>query len=70
MTIGLNSRFAEAIATNHENQVKGPAKERSMDLANNATGRSVGASKSYKTFAKAKARCQSLASNGKLKTLK
>lgn len=56
------------IASNHENQSTGPAKERTMDLANNATGRSVGAA--CKTNSKAQDRCAALAKAGKLKTLK
>ncbi|MFJ6415783.1 DUF6973 domain-containing protein [Paeniglutamicibacter sp. NPDC091659] len=38
MTKSMGSNYAGIIATNHEDVNKGPAKERSMDLKNNATG--------------------------------
>lgn len=68
MTIELGAGNAKSIADNHENGSDGPAAEKSMDLANNASGRSIGASAG--TYAKAKEACRVAAVNGKLVTLK
>lgn len=68
MTVHIGSSGAMKIASNHEAIRGGPAKEKKMDLANNKTGRSVGAKQ--KTVKKSQAQCKSLANKGKLKTLK
>lgn len=64
----IGSGGAMKIASNHEAIRGGPTKEKKMDLANNKTGRSVETKK--ETVKKSQAQCQSLATNGKLKTLK
>lgn len=68
MTIDLGSKIAEVIATNHEDAAPGPAKERKMDLANNATGRKVGAN-SNGSYVTARNVCSSKATFGGLVTL-
>lgn len=66
MTIDMGKDEAKGFGDRHESESSGS--DKSMDLANNATGRSVG--KSYKTYNSASNRCEWLAHNGKLMTLK
>lgn len=66
MTIDMGESQAKGFGDRHESESSGA--DKSMDLANNATGRSVG--KSYKTYDTASNRCEWLARNGKLVTLK
>ncbi|NMA78051.1 MAG: hypothetical protein GX960_12485 [Actinomycetales bacterium] len=68
MTISIGKSGAMKIASNHEAIGGGPANEKSMDLANNETGRSIGAAQ--KTYAKSHTQCKSSANSGKLVTLK
>lgn len=68
MTISIGENGAMKIASNHEAISNGPAREKSMDLANNSTGRSIG--KSKKTYSKSLTECRNRANNGKLVTLK
>ena len=57
---------AQGFGDRHEAESSGPDKE--MDLANNATGRSVG--QSYRTYDSASNRCEWLARNNRLVTLR
>lgn len=66
MTIDMGTDEAKGFGDHHESESSGS--DKSMDLANNATDRSIG--KSYKTYNSASNRCEWLARNGKLVTLK
>jgi hypothetical protein len=74
MTIDFGADKAKTIATAHEEGSDGPAAEKKMDLANNATGRSIGGSASGSSksakYTSAEATCRSRANGGQLKTLK
>jgi hypothetical protein len=68
MAIDIGAANAKSIADNHENGSDGPAAEKRMDLANNASGRAMGVSAG--TYAKAREACRVAAVNGRLVTLK
>ncbi len=68
MTIDLGEGNAKTIGDNHEDGSNGPEAEKKMDRANNASGRSIGASKG--NYASAKEACRVAAVSGKLETLK
>ena len=68
MTISIGQSGAMKIVSNHEAIRNGPAKEKTMDLANNKTGRAIG--KAKKTNAKCHTECKNRATSGKLVTLK
>jgi len=64
-SIGVNG--AMKIASNHENVRNGPANEKSMDLANNLTGRNVGLSSGGQS--QSHSICNTKARTGQLVTL-
>ncbi|KAH6871460.1 secreted protein [Coprinopsis sp. MPI-PUGE-AT-0042] len=71
MTIDIGITKAKIIADNHENgATENPANEKAMDLANNETGRSIGASAAGATkeekYDNALQECYTRASEGKL----
>lgn len=66
MTIDMGVGEAQGFGDRHEAESSGRDKE--MDLANNATGRSVG--QSYRTYDSASNRCEWLARNNRLVTLR
>ncbi|ERF74602.1 hypothetical protein EPUS_00732 [Endocarpon pusillum Z07020] len=68
MTIDLGAGNAKSIGDNHEDGSNGPAEEKRMDLANNASGRNIGASAG--SYASAQEACRVAAVNGRLVTLK
>lgn len=67
LTIDFGAVRAEKVTTSYENVAVNDEPYRGMDLANNATGRQVGAS--YRTNPKSRERCASLASSGQLVTV-
>ncbi|KAF2432311.1 hypothetical protein EJ08DRAFT_648359 [Tothia fuscella] len=68
MTIHMGEGKAKIFGDMHENGTpNNPPREKAMDLANNARGRSVGTSERYVGAAKEK--CRSLAVDGSLVTL-
>lgn len=72
MTIDMGASTARSIGDNHESGNNKP-KEKEMDLANNAAGRSIGAGAAGTTdsarYSNAKNTCQARAASGALKTL-
>lgn len=67
MTIEMGASAAKGFGDRHESETPaGPDKR--MDLANNATGRSVGSA--TKSNATASTKCKDLANQGRLVTLK
>lgn len=66
MTIDMGAGVAKGFGDRHESESSGDDKR--MDLANNATGRSVGLS--YRSHNSASNRCEWLAQNNRLVTLK
>ena len=66
MTIDMSAGEAQGFGDRHEAESSGSDKE--MDLANSATGRSVG--QSYRTYDSASNRCEWLARNNRLMTLR
>jgi hypothetical protein len=68
MTIDLGAGDAKSIADNHEDGSDGPEAEKTMDRANNASGRSIGGS--TKSYSSAKTACLNAANAGTLVTLK
>ncbi|EAU85083.2 secreted protein [Coprinopsis cinerea okayama7 len=74
MAIYLGTARAKEIGDNHENSGNNPANEKAMDLANNATGRTIGANAAGSTkeakYNNAQAECLRRARNGQLVTLK
>jgi hypothetical protein len=73
MTIDIGKGDAKTIGDNHEDGSNGPEREKTMDRANNASGRdigqnAVGGSKNAK-YDDAKIKCQNAANSGRLVTL-
>ena len=66
MTIDMGAATAKGFGDRHEADSSGADKD--MDLRNNATGRSVGGS--YRTYTTSSNRCEYLARNGHLVTLR
>ncbi len=66
MTIDMGAKEAQGFGDRHEAYSSG--KDKQMDLNNNATGRTIGSK--YPTHRAASSRCEYLAKNGKLVTLK
>lgn len=62
MTIDMSASVAKGFGDRHEADSSGV--DKAMDLANNATGRSVASS--YRTYDSASNRCATLANTGKL----
>ena len=73
MTIDIGATKAKEIGDAHEAGSSGPQAEKNMDLANNATGRSIGGSASGSTkeakYSSASTTCRTRANNNQLVTL-
>jgi hypothetical protein len=73
MTIDFGATKAKEIGDAHEAGSSGPQAEKNMDLANNATGRSIGGGASGQSkdakYANAEVTCRTRANNGQLVTL-
>ncbi|KAI5777899.1 hypothetical protein EDC01DRAFT_791258 [Geopyxis carbonaria] len=72
MTIDVGASEAKAVGDAHEAEGANPPQEKAMDLANNASGRSVGAATTGATetrYVKARAECERRARAGQLVTL-